>query len=59
MERTVFAQQLAPVATAARPYACSVSGIGFQWRLAGNMSGSNAAHTATKRTARHLGKVTT
>jgi hypothetical protein len=59
MERTVFAQHLAPVATAARPYACAVSGIGFQWRNVANMAGLTTATTATKRPARHLEKVPT
>jgi hypothetical protein len=59
MERTVFAQHLAPVAVAARPYACAASGIGFQWRNVANMCDLKAATTATKRPARHLGTETT
>ena len=59
MERTVFAQHQAPVAAAARPYACAVSGIGFQWRNAVTMNGLKPATTATKRPARHLEKVPT
>jgi hypothetical protein len=59
MDRTVFAQHQAPVAAAARPYACAVSGIGFQWRNVANMAGLDTATTATKRPARHLEKVPT
>lgn len=59
MDRTVFAQHQAPVAAAARPYACAVSGIGFQWRNVANMAGLTSATTATKRPARHLENVPT
>jgi hypothetical protein len=59
MDRTVFAQHQAPVAFAARPYACVASGIGFQWRNAATMTGLKSANAATKRTARHLEKVPT
>ena len=57
MNRTDLAQELAPMASAAR--ACGAFGHGYQWRtrLAMNVKSINA--TATKRPARRLGMLTT
>ena len=59
MIRTTLAKLQAPVAGAARP--CGVFAFGHQWR---NRTGSMMAvksinATATKRTARRLGMLTT
>ena len=57
MIRTDLAMQPAPMAGAART--CGDFGHGYQWRLrsATNVKSTNAS--ATKRTARRLGKLTT
>jgi hypothetical protein len=60
MDRTMYATHEAAMADAARP--CAGFGIGFQWRnvaLNAGLAKSRNAATATKRTARHLGKATT
>ncbi len=65
MNRTDFAQHLAPVAAAPRPRAGF--GIGYQWRSVvenlvnclGLMSADATTNATTKRTARRLGMATT
>ncbi len=65
MNRTDFAQHLAPVAVAPRP--CAGFGIGYQWRAMaehlvnslGLMSAAATTNATTKRTARRLGMATT
>ena len=62
MKHTDLATELASVASAAR--SCGDFGHGYQWRMrvAGNpMNAMNVSinATATKRTARHLGMLTT
>ncbi len=60
MKRTDLALELVPMTSAARP--CGGFGHGYQWRSRSlmnlmNVKSINAA--ATKRTARHLGLLTT
>lgn len=63
MQHTDLATELASVASAAR--SCGGFGHGYQWRMrvAGNpmnaFSIASINATATKRTARHLGMLTT
>ena len=64
MKHTDLATELASVASAAR--SCGGFGHGYQWRMrvAGNPMNSSFMNasinaTATKRTARHLGMLTT
>ncbi len=59
MNRTDLALDLAP-ASAARP--CSGFGHGYQWRMRSAVNSMNVKSinaTATKRTARRLGMLTT
>jgi len=57
MNRTTLAQELAPMAGTARP--CGVFGHGYQWRSRSAMNVNTINATATKRTARRLGMLTT
>jgi hypothetical protein len=57
MKRTDLAQELAPMASAARP--CGDFGHGYQWRTRFAMNVTSINATATKRPARRLGKLTT
>ena len=60
MNPTILATQLAAPASAARP--CGDFGHGYQWRMRSEMNLTNVKSinaTATKRTARRLGMLTT
>ena len=64
MQNTNLATELAAVASAAR--SCGDFGHGYQWRMRSaanpmntNSFGTSINATATKRTARHLGMLTT
>jgi hypothetical protein len=60
MNRTDLALELVPMTSAARP--CGGFGHGYQWRSRSLMNLANVASinaSATKRTARHLGLLTT
>jgi len=60
MKHTDLATELATVASAAR--SCGDFGHGYQWRMrsAANPMNAKSIHaTATKRTARHLGMLST
>ena len=57
MIRTDLAMQPAPMAGAAR--ACGDFGHGYQWRLRSATNAKSTNASATKRTARRLGKLTT
>jgi hypothetical protein len=60
MNRTDLALDLAPLASAART--CGDFGHGYQWRMrsaANPMNVKSINATATKRTARRLGMLTT
>ena len=60
MKNTDLATELATVASAAR--SCGDFGHGYQWRMrsaANSMNAKSINATATKRTARHLGMLST
>lgn len=57
MTRTDLAQELAPMASAART--CGDFGHGYQWRTRFVMNAKSINTTATKPPARRLGMLTT